>query len=417
MLFKQAKVNDIGFHGKITPIYLPSILELTPNIMTTKKRTIIIDDAVPYAESIFSHLGHVITLPGKSIDAASVKNADALIVRSRTQVNAQLLEGSSISFVGSTVVGLDHVDQAYLESKEIIFYSAQGCNANSVAEYVITVLFNLAEAFDFDLTDKTLGIIGVGNVGQRLYNKAKTLGITCLLNDPPRVEADPLLVTTDNFVDIDECLTADIISVHTPLTKTGQHPTIDLISEERLTTIKPHQIIINAARGGIINEQAWIHTQTKANIIDCWENEPNISAELYNTAYIATPHIAGHSLEAKVAGSEMVYDALCHLWKVTQQDDWQHQLPKVEAAIQLKQSISTQTSIAEALNQTHNIRGDDSAIRSHNIDETHQKYENYRRNFPIYREWKQHFFVKTKNLKLNNLLKSLGFKEEITAKH
>ncbi|MEA1989360.1 MAG: 4-phosphoerythronate dehydrogenase [Pseudomonadota bacterium] len=377
--------------------------------MTNHSKTIIIDDAVPYAEAIFSHLGNVTTLPGKSINAQTVKNADALIVRSRTQVNAELLDGSTISYVGSTVVGLDHIDQEYLKNNNIHFYSAQGCNANSVAEYIVTVLFELAEKFDFNLTDKTLGIIGVGNVGQKVYNKAKLLGITCLLNDPPRLEKEPGLVSSDNYVDLDQCLTADIITVHTPLTRNGKHPSYNLISADKLKQIKPHQILINAARGGVINEQAWVETKTKANIIDCWENEPEINESLYQSAYLATPHIAGHSLEAKVAGSTMVYKDLCKTWNINTQNDWMGELPARPNIITVSQTNSIQKALNEIFNKTHNINVDDTAIRSNNILELHNKYEKYRRNFPIYREWDQHRIKKTNNRKLNNLLESLDF--------
>ena len=377
--------------------------------MTNHSKTIIIDDAVPYAEAIFSHLGNVITLPGKSINAQTVKNADALIVRSRTQVNAELLEGSTISFVGSTVVGLDHIDQEYLKNNNIHFYSAQGCNANSVAEYIITVLFELAEKLDFNLTDKTLGIIGVGNVGQKVYNKAKLLGITCLLNDPPRLEKEPGLVTSDNYVDLDQCLTADIITVHTPLTRKGKYPSYDLISADKLKKIKPHQILINAARGGVINEQAWVKTQTKANIIDCWENEPEINERLYQSAYLATPHIAGHSLEAKVAGSVMVYKDLCKTWHIEAENGWMTELPAKPNIITVSQTDSIQKALNEIFNKTHDINVDDAAIRTTNILELHNKYEKYRRNFPIYREWNQQRIKKTNDKKLNNLLESLDF--------
>lgn len=381
---------------------------MTPII--PQQKTIIIDDAVPYAEAIFSHLGKVITLPGKAIDAETVKHADALIVRSRTQVNAQLLANSQISFVGSTVVGLDHVDQEFLKSNHIHFYSAQGCNANSVAEYIITALYELAETFHFNLKDKTLGIIGVGNVGEKVYKKAKQIGVTCLLNDPPKIEKQPGLLTSNNYVDLDTCLTADIITVHTPLTRTGKHPSYDLISAEKLTKIKPHQILINAARGGVINEQAWTNTATLANIIDCWENEPNINKALYRKAFLATPHIAGHSLDAKIAGSTMVYKELCYFWNTPTQDLWKSQLPSQPESINIEVQEPTQKAMRQTLNKTHDIKTDDLAIRSKDISEVHNRYENYRRNFPIYREFNQHKVHTTSNQELNNLLKSLGFK-------
>jgi erythronate-4-phosphate dehydrogenase len=376
----------------------------------TKQKTIIIDDAIPYAKAIFSHLGEVVTLPGKSIDAAAVKHADALIVRSRTQVNAELLEGSSVQFVGSTVVGLDHIDQTYLNAKKINFYSAQGCNANSVAEFVISALFDLAETKQFDLTQKTLGIIGVGHVGSLVYEKATLLGITCLLNDPPRQRQQALENQQDSFVDLETCLKADIITLHTPLTHSGQDATLDLLSAERLAKILPHQIIVNAARGGIINEAAWCKTPTLANVIDCWENEPNISEALYKIATLATPHIAGHSLEAKVAGSEMVYQTLCKFWKTPEQQEWKKQLPSAPPEIVISEQDSTQSILNQIFKKTHDSHQDDTAIRADSMTEIHKKYELYRRNFPIYREWHCHTVHKINHKNIDNLLKTLGFR-------
>lgn len=375
-----------------------------------QNKKIVIDDAVPYAEEIFSHLGEVTKIAGRAINSDAVKQADALIVRSRTLVNKELLENSKVSFVGSTVVGLDHIDQPYLKQKQIEFYSAQGCNANSVAEYVITNLLNLAEQFQFNISEKSLGIIGVGNVGEKVYNKAKALGMQILLNDPPKVERHPELEDQHNYVDLDSCLKADIITLHTPLTNSGLHPTRDLISATKLSNINPDQIIINAARGGIINEQAWKNAITQANVIDCWENEPNIDMELYAKAWIATPHIAGHSLDAKVAGSSMVYQKLCKYWQVQPQQDWQAALPEPPPIRNFEAMPSLQNALCKLMNETHNIFADDNVIRDKEASSVHKKYEYYRRNFPIYREWAQHRIQLTGKTELDNLLIQLGFK-------
>jgi len=369
-------------------------------------RTLIIDDAVPYAKELFCHLGQVITLPGKDIHTEHLQNADALIVRSRTQVNASLLNTTPVSFVGSTVVGLDHIDQSYLKENAIEFYSAQGCNANSVSEYVITNVVNLAIENGFDLTEKSLGIIGVGHVGKLVAKKAQALGMTVLLNDPPRAREEAY----EEFIDLDTALKADIITVHTPLTRSGQDATYHLLSSEKLKRIHPHQILINAARGGIIDEQAWIETLTQSNIIDCWENEPNINPELYNKADIATPHIAGHALDAKIAGSEMVYQALCQHWKIAPDNAWRQSLPTPPKPISITPSGNRQKDIHTILQQCYRPQEDDAAIRASNIIVTHKKYEYYRRHYPIHREWFQHTVIKTEDTTFNNLLYSLGFK-------
>jgi len=372
-----------------------------------KTKKIIIDDAVPYAQEIFSHLGQVTTLPGREIQKHHLLDADALIVRSRTKVNAKLLEETPVKFVGSTVVGLDHVDQTWLAQNDIHFYSAQGCNSNSVAEFVLTALFQLAEERNFDLTQKTLGIIGVGHVGKLVKQKADILGIKTLLNDPPRQRTEK---TNTSFSTLEETLQADIITFHTPLTFDGEDKTYHLLSAEHLAKLSPDTIIVNAARGGIIDETAWTNTTTQANIIDCWENEPNINQSLYQTAYLATPHIAGHSLEAKVAGSEMAYLALCDFWQQPPQNQWKAHLPPAPAPIQLKynEQASLQSILQIIFTQSHNPRQDDEALRANTFEQTQQKFETYRRNYPIYREWSQQKIINPPK-RLRHQLQKLGF--------
>ncbi|MBN2606102.1 MAG: 4-phosphoerythronate dehydrogenase [Thiotrichales bacterium] len=369
-------------------------------------KKLIIDDAVPYAKDIFSHLGEVTLVPGLEINAETVKNADALIVRSRTQVNQSLLENSTVEFVGSTVVGLDHIDQEYLTSKNIHFYSAQGCNANSVSEYVISALLHFAEERGFELSEKSLGIIGVGNVGKLLEQKANALGMTVFLNDPPRQEKEGL----PHFVDLEKALSADIISFHTPLTKNGKHPSYHLLNQNNFHLIRPSTIVINAARGGIIEESIWAKTETDINIIDCWENEPNIDPTLYKKADIATPHIAGHALEAKIKGSSMVYEVLCKHWNQPVQTKWQEQVPHPTSILSTSSDDSFQAMLFKLVHQCYDPHVDDLAMRSNEIDEIHKKFEYYRRHYPIHHEWTE-FTVKSNRPEAeNNRLKALGFK-------
>jgi erythronate-4-phosphate dehydrogenase len=188
---------------------------------------LIIDDACYAYEKIFGDFGNITPMAGRDINANSVKNADVLIVRSRTRVDEKLLAGSCIKFVGSTVAGLDHIDQNYLKDNNIAFFSAQGCNAMAVAEFVISAIVNLADKHSFDYRNKTLGIIGVGNVGSRLAAKAELLGIKTLLNDPPRQDQEDL----PHFVDLNSALSADIVSFHTPLSFDGKHPSYQLLNE------------------------------------------------------------------------------------------------------------------------------------------------------------------------------------------
>ncbi|BBN60340.1 4-phosphoerythronate dehydrogenase [Hydrogenovibrio marinus] len=372
-------------------------------------KKLIIDDAVPFAENIFSHLGEVTLVPGREITSETVKDADALIVRSRTQVNQSLLKNSSVEFVGSTVVGLDHIDQDYLASKNIHFYSAQGCNANSVSEYVISALLHFAEEHGFELSEKSLGIIGVGNVGKLLEQKAIALGMTVFLNDPPRQEKEDL----PHFVDLDKALSADIISFHTPLTKDGKYPSHHLLNQNNFHLIHPSTVVINAARGGIIDESVWSKTETDINIIDCWENEPNIDANLYQKADIATPHIAGHALEAKIKGSSMVYEVLCQHWNQPIQSHWKAQVPHPTEPLTASYGDSFQSMLFKLVHHCYDPVIDDLAIRSNEIDEIHKKFEYYRRHYPTHHEWTE-FTVKSNRPEVeNNRLKALGFKVKL----
>ena len=331
---------------------------------------LMIDDAVWGFDQIFSEFGEVVTLPGRQISNESLQDCDALIVRSRTRVDEELLRNSKIQFVGSTVAGLDHIDQPYLEDNAITLSSAQGCNSNAVAEYVISAIANLSHDYNFKLSDRTLGIIGVGNVGRRLDFKAKQLGIKTLLNDPPRESAEG----SEHFVSLEEALGADIVTFHTPLTFSGIYSTHNLLDSHNFNHIKKDAIIINAARGGIINELIWEKTPTKANIIDCWENEPNINPTLQKSAYWATPHIAGHSIDAKFMGSFMIYKDLCKYIKKPLNDNIKH-------LINPELRIIRENNLHETLNSIYSFQADDKVIQDIS------NFEDYRRNYPERYEW------------------------------
>jgi len=334
---------------------------------------LLIDDAVLGLEEIFSEFGEIVSLPGKQIDRQSLLDCDILIVRSRTRVDKELLEGTKVRFVGSTVAGLDHIDEAYLRENNITFASAQGCNANAVAEYVISAISNIAHDYSFDLSKKTLGIIGVGHVGTRVHFKAKQLGITTLLNDPPRQEIEG----KEGFVDLNTALSADIVTFHTPLIFSGSHPTHNLLGSHNFELITEDTIVINTARGGIIDENLWMKTKTKANVIDCWENEPNINTELQSSAYWATPHIAGHSIDAKYMGSYMIYKELCSFTKFPFKIEIEHLISPPTVII-------NKNTFHETLNAIYPFIDDDLAIKDIS------KFEVYRRNYPDRFEWR-HF--------------------------
>lgn len=252
-------------------------------------------------EELFGHLGTIAYLPGRQISAADIVDADMLLVRSVTKVDRALLEGSSVAFVGSATIGTDHVDQAYLAEQGIRFAHAPGCNANAVVQYDLSVLSNLQP----DWQQCTVGIVGCGNVGGRVYQTIKSLGVNCLVYDPfLSVEQIP------DLVDFQSVLAADVICVHTPLTTDGPFPTEHLFNAEVLAGLRENTLLINAGRGAVIDNTALLALLKRGSklrvALDVWEPEPDINPELLERVLLATPHIAGYSREGKVRGTEML---------------------------------------------------------------------------------------------------------------
>ena len=372
------------------------------------RRRIVIDDAIPFAETLFGELGTCHLLPGREIDAAAVREADALIIRSRTRADADLLAGSRVRFVGSTVVGLDHVDQAWLAQQGITFYSAQGCNSNAVSEYVISALLQWAEARGHSLSDMTLAIIGVGHVGRRVWHKARALGMRCLLNDPPRAAREPDFPHKP----LAQCLQqADIITLHVPWTRTGHWPTDRLLNARRLAQCRNAALIINAARGEVVDEPA-LSEHPADKIIDCWQNEPFINEALFQQAWLATPHIAGHSLDAKLAGALWTANRLRQHWQLPPLpvDTARQLLPEpTPKQLHIDTAGSIQKTVARLCQQAWDFHADHRALQSPERSYDHKNFEYHRRHYPPRREWHAFHLNATGDNQLDNLLKKLGF--------
>lgn len=275
---------------------------------------IVCDKNMPYAEEAFKTLGDVVLKDGRQIAPEDVRGADALITRSTTKVNRDLLEGSAVRFYGSAVIGTDHIDIPYLESRGIVWSPAPGCNAESVANYVTASLLWLGGRYGLTLEGKTIGVIGVGNVGRRVCRHAAALGLRVLPNDPPR-QRDPADAEAQSFVSLERVLAeSDIITCHVPLTKAGADATFHLLKAAQFARMKPGVIFLNAARGPVIETDALLQvlgSRVSHAVIDCWEGEPAYRADLLARADLATPHIAGHSYEGKVNGTAIVYRKAC----------------------------------------------------------------------------------------------------------
>ncbi|GAA0687326.1 4-phosphoerythronate dehydrogenase PdxB [Marinobacterium maritimum] len=273
--------------------------------------TIVADENIPALAPLFQRFGTLRTCAGRSMRAEDLKDADVVLVRSVTRVNQALLAGTPVRFVGTATIGTDHIDQDWLRQQGIGFSSAPGCNADSVVEYVLSSLLQLAFEQRFNLLDKVVGIVGVGNVGGRLQQRLQALGIRVCLCDPPRQA-----VEGGDFLSLDQMLVeVDILALHTPLIQSGEWPTYHLLNAENLPRLKQNAILLNAGRGPVIDNTALLEVSLARPdltlVMDVWEHEPAVCARLAERCAIATPHIAGYSLDGKIRGTWMLYRALC----------------------------------------------------------------------------------------------------------
>lgn len=375
---------------------------------------VVADETISYATEAFGQFGHVTLMPGREIDRLAVRDADLLFVRSRTKINAALLEGTAVRFVGSGVIGLDHVDLDYLRKRRIAFAYAPGCNANSVSEYVVTAILELASRGQWRIQGKTLGVIGVGNVGSRVVEKAKALGMHVLENDPPRARAsgDP------RFLPLDAIFEADIITLHVPLTREGPDATYHMVNRNFLSRMKPGSILINTSRGAVTDGDALLEAlkgRLGACVLDVWPGEPNLNPELVRAVDIATPHIAGYSFDGKVNGTVMIYRAACDFLGVKPTWDPKPFMPPPPCpCIELDASgLDEEDVLRQIVRRVYDITADDTALRKIALlpeTERGPYFDSLRKNYPIRRE----FFnteVKIKNAeeRLLQKIRGLGF--------
>lgn len=268
---------------------------------------IVVDENIPLAEHYFAEFGEIIPKPGRSIANTDLLAVDALIVRSVTKVDEQLLKNTPVQFVGSCTIGTDHIDLDYLKSNNIAIAHAPGCNADAVVDYVLACIYKLRPIEQPNLY--SVGIVGGGNVGSRLNKRLSAIGFNVKVNDPPLQ-----LAGMPGLFPLEEVMACDIVSLHVPIKKNGAFPSFHLIDKNELACMPANSLLINAARGGVINENALAdfieHRTDVAVALDVWEGEPAISATLAQQVAIATPHIAGYSVEGKVRGTYMIYQAL-----------------------------------------------------------------------------------------------------------
>ncbi len=351
------------------------------------------DENMPFALEAFGSLGEVALAPGREMNAGMLKDTDCLAIRSITKVNEELLAGTPVKFVGTATIGTDHVDQEYLKSAGVGFSSAPGCNAISVSEYVMTALHQVAVRKGITLEGKTIGIIGVGNVGSRVEKRARALGLEVVLNDPPLAEktGDKKYLPLDELI---EC--ADIVTVHVPLEKGGAHPTYHLLDESLLARLKPGVILLNTSRGAVASgaavEAAIDSGALGAVVLDVWEGEPEVRAGLLEKVDIGTPHIAGHSFDGKAWGTKMIYDSACACFGVEPEWTLEGLLPApANPVIDLTgDKGDAQALLARVTLESYDILADDKNLRAIlelPNDERAKKFDGLRKGYAVRREF------------------------------
>lgn len=346
---------------------------------------VIIDDKIPYIKGWieqFSYREPIVVeyLPGACITRKEAADADALIIRTRTHCNADLLEGSRVRFIATATIGFDHIDTEYCQKKQICWTNAPGCNADSVAQYIESVLYLLEKRTGRALRNTTLGIVGVGHVGKKVEEMSEKLGISVLRCDPPRADAEG----QEGFRSLNELAKqCDILTFHTPLIRGGNYPTYHLADKNLFSRMKKGACLINTSRGEVVDNPALLQALHEGSpseaILDVWENEPHPLPGLLEKAFIATPHIAGYSADGKANATRMSLDSFCRFFQIQANYRIEPPVPP--------QSILHTTTLSEAILATYDPRRDSEALKKHP-----EQFEQLRGNYPLRREKKAYQF-------------------------
>lgn len=332
---------------------------------------IVCASSVLSGKDAFSTLGETVLLPEEHITREQLHDADVLITRSKTRITRELLENTPVRFVGCAVAGTDHMDRAWLDTTDIAWCHAPGCNANSVAEYVVAALLLVAQRHHLAVREQTLGVIGVGHIGTRVVEKASELGFTVLQNDPPREAA--LDTPYHTFMPLEDVLAlSDLVSLHVPLTSTGPYATRNMVNHRFLETMKPGAFLFNTARGEILDSDALLTAMeygiVRQSVLDVWEDEPAIRKEVLDAVDLGTPHIAGYSYEGRLNGTRMVYEELCHYleeiptWS-TDGDDTGPVSPSPEQVVDA-QDLTDQEALSRMVRLAHPLADTDRIFRT-----------------------------------------------------
>ncbi|HEY9125224.1 MAG TPA: 4-phosphoerythronate dehydrogenase PdxB [Bacteroidales bacterium] len=368
---------------------------------------VIADQKIPFLKGILEPYCNIEYLAAKDITKELVKDADALIIRTRTLCNADLLNGSKVKFIVTATIGFDHIDTEYCEKNGIVWTNCPGCNAGSVMQYMAAAFAHLATEKGFYFVEKSLGVVGVGHVGTRVVRLAETLGMRVFLNDPPLVKAKNLC----GYISFDGILReSDIISFHTPLTYSGEFKTFHLLDEKKMQKVNKGTIIINTSRGEVVDNLALLNSLQNGRIdtavVDVWENEPALNVGLLDKSAIGTSHIAGYSADGKANATFMSVKALNNFFRLgidkIKIDIPQPQQPLIEIDCS---NMGDQQVICNAILHTYPISSDSNMLKSHPQD-----FESYRENYAVRREFNAYTvkLIHGKTIQ-KDILKKLGF--------
>jgi len=331
---------------------------------------IVVDENMPKVAHLFKEIADISYVNGRTLTQSQLRDADALLVRSVTKVNRALLEGSSVKFVGTATIGVDHIDQDYLKQANIGFASAPGCNAEAVADYVMSALSYLYLHKEVAWLDAKIGVVGFGNVGTRVHARLRGLGCDLVVYDPFKCELNEPDAGAVAFVELAEVMACDIICLHAPLTDCGAFPTKNMISKALLSGLKSGSSIISAGRGGVLHENSLIERYDELNeklnlVLDVWDGEPNINLSLLGLVDIATPHIAGYSLQGREKGTLMIYQAFCQYFQIAPKFDMQNALTKgAIMSLEPNPKFGRHRLIAKACHAIYNLAADDAKMRN-----------------------------------------------------
>jgi len=372
---------------------------------------IAVDEAIPHSQAAFAATGEVRLFSGRSVRPADLSDVDALIVRSVTRVDARLLAGSPLRFVGTATIGMDHLDLDYLRLRGIRYANAAGSNANSVAEYVVAALLATAERRGWRLSAKSLGVIGVGRIGTLVAGKAAALGMNVLLCDPPLRES-----TGDaRYGFLDDVLGADILTLHVPLTAEGPYPTRHLVNRQLLRRLSGRQFLINSARGAVVCgpdllvalRERWI----EGAVLDVWEGEPMMDHDLLQLVDLGTPHIAGYSQDGKAQGTAMILDELCRFFGISAVWDRSRMYAPVQRLFP-QSGAEGEAAVRSVVLQAYDIRRDDADLRAvvgMPAMAAGERFDRLRDHYPLRPEFR-HFLVEpAAGSGLTPVFQALGF--------